>query len=100
VCSIGKEGQLHESLEVDIFFCGKGFYLQNVKSKIVSDFNLDKKVSINSLTMRHCGMQFCELTNTQISNVDNFILSYADKLSSNDLKKFTSLQYGGPERRK
>ena len=97
---IGKEGQLHESLEVDIFFCGKGFYLQNVKSKTISDFNVDKKASINSLTIRQCRMQFYELTNTQISNIDNFILSYADKLSANDLNKFTSLQYRGPERRK
>ena len=97
---IGKAGQLHESLEVDIFFCGKGLYLQDVKSKTISDFNLDKKAPVNSLTIKQCGMQFRELTNTQISSIDNFILSYADELSENDLKEFAPLPYSGPDRRK
>jgi len=95
---IGKKEQIHGLLEVDIFFCGTGFYLQKVNAKTISDFPIDKKASDSHSAIRHCCLQFCELTNDQISNLENFIKKYGDRRSGKDRRK--SPQYSGPDRRK
>ena len=97
---LGKSGQIQESVEVDIFFSGMGFYIQNVTSKTISDFRIDKKAPNRSLTIRQCGIQFCELTNDQATQIDNFILDYANRRLTKDRRKLPSLQYSGSERRK
>ncbi len=96
---IGKKGQIHGPLEVDIFFCGHGFYLQKVKAKIISDFIIDKKVPRCYSAVRYCSVQFCEMTNDQISNLENFIKNYASRRSGEDRRKLPLPQYSGPDRR-
>jgi hypothetical protein len=97
---IGKKGQIHGPLEVDIFFCGHGFYLQKVKAETISDFKIDKKVPSSYSAVRYCSAQFCELTNDQISNLENFIKNFANRRSGEDRRKLPHTQYSGPERRK
>ena len=92
--------QIHEPTEVDIFLSGMGSYIQDVKSKTISDFRIDKKTSNSSLTIRQCGMQFRELTNSQTSQINDFIKNFADRRSAEDRRELPSLQYSGPERRR
>ena len=96
---IGKKGQIQGQLEVDIFFCGHGFYMQKLKSKTISDFKIDKKVPSSYSAVRYCSVQFCELTNDQISNLENFIKKYANRRSYKDRRKLPLPHYSGPERR-
>ena len=96
----GKSGQMQDLIEIDIFFCGMGFYLQNVRSKTISDFRMDKKVPDSSLTIRQCSVQFCELTDNQIYLIHNFIQNFATRRSDKDRRKLPGHPYGGLERRK
>ena len=97
---LGKSGQIRESIEVDIFFSGMGFYLQNVRSKTISDFRIDKSAANSSVTMRRCAVQFWELTNNQTSQIDSLIQNFTDRRSPKDRRKLPFLQYSGSERRK
>ncbi len=85
---IGEEGEIYGPLEVDIFYVGSDLYVQKVKSKTISDFKTDKKVSSSSFAIRQCCVQFCELTDNQISHLDNFIQKYVDRRSDKDRRQF------------
>ena len=95
---IGKEGEIYGPLEVDIF-ADSGFYLQKVKSQTISDFKTNGKASTSSLAIRQCSVQFCDLTDNQISLLDNFIQQYFDRRSDKDRRQFGNSNYSGPERR-
>jgi len=96
---IGKDDQIDGPLEVDIFYAGSGLYLQNIKSKIISDFKTDKKVPSSSLAIRQCCMQFCELTDDQILHLDDFIQKYVERRSAKDRRQFGDPSYSGHEKR-
>jgi len=97
---IGKGGQIQGSLEVDIFYCGMGFYLVKLPSKAIFDFTIDKKASDISVTIRHCGVQFGELTNDHIFHLEKFIQKYEDRRYDKDRRILNVPLYTGPERRK
>ena len=96
---IGEEGEIYGPLEVDIFYAGSGIYVQKLKAKTISDFKTDKKASSSSLAIRQCCAQFCELTDNQISLLDNFIQKYVDRRSDKDRRQFGDPNFSGPERR-
>ncbi len=96
---IGKEGEIYGPLEVDIFYAGSGLYVQKVRSKTISDFKIDKKAPSSSLAIRQCCVQFCELTDDQISSLDNFIQKYVDRRSDKDRRQFSDPSFSGSERR-
>jgi len=96
---LGEEGQIYGPLEVDIFYAGSGRYVQNIKSKTISDFKTDKNLPSSSLAIRQCCVQFCELTDDQVSYIDNFIQKYVDRRSDKDRRQFSDPSYSGPERR-
>lgn len=96
---IGKKGKIIGSLEVDIFFCGKGIFLQRAKAKAISDFRIDKKASESFPAIRHCCVQFYELTNDQISQLDYFIQKYIDRHSDGDRRKGATSSSSGREMR-
>jgi hypothetical protein len=64
------------AFEVDIFLVGDGFYLEEVPIKPISDIKLPKKFSKGSLPMRRCGVQFGELTQNQITQLEYFIKNH------------------------
>lgn len=94
---IGKKGKIIGSLEVDIFFCGKGLFLQKVKAKTISDFRIDKKASESFPAIRHCCVQFYEPTNDQISQLDYFIQKYVDRNPDEDRRKGTTSLFSSSE---
>lgn len=96
---ISGEEQIKKSSEVDIFISGKGFYMQKIPSKRISDFNIIKKRLYSSLTIKQCGMQFGELTNSQIYQLENFIQNHAEKRFGKDRRQSDASKYIGPERR-
>jgi len=59
--------------EVDIFLAGNGFCLENIPIQTIWDLKAPKKFSNGSLPMRRCGLQFGELTDNQISELEYFI---------------------------
>ncbi len=96
---IGQEGEIYGPLEVDIYYAGSGPCVQKLTSKTVSDFKTPKKASSSSLAIRQCSVQFCELTDDQISHLDDFIQEYVDRRTGEDRRHFNDPSYGGPERR-
>lgn len=97
---IGRGGKIQGLLEVDIFFCGEGLFLQKVKSRAVEDFKIDRKVADSSITIRQCCAQFLELSDAQASKLDLFIRKFVDRRSGQDRRKLPPPLYSGPERRK
>ena len=67
------DSQGNESHELDIFLIGEVFHLNRVPFKIISDLRINKKSSPSSLRMRRCGVQFGELTQNQIHELEYFI---------------------------
>ncbi len=96
---IGKEGEIYGPLEVDIFYSGSGIYVQKLKAKTISDFKIDKKAPSSFLAIRQCRAQFCELTDDQISSLDNFIQKYVDKRSGKNRRQFSDPSFSDTERR-
>ena len=94
-----EEEQIYGSLEVNIFDSGSGLYVQKLKAKTISDFKTVKKAPSSSLAIRQCCVQFCELTDDQISSLDNFIQEYVDRRSDKDRRQFGDANFSGPERR-
>ena len=65
--------QSNGASELDVFLAGDGFYLEKIPIKTVSDLKVPKKFSNRSLPMRRCGVQFGELTDNQIAQLEYFI---------------------------
>lgn len=62
--------------QIDIFKSDFKFYMDNIKAKTVSDVEvIDKSVS-DSKGIRRCGIQFENLSNYQISQIESFIQNY------------------------
>ncbi len=70
------DSQEQESSELDIFLIGDDFHLDKVPFKMVSDQEIPERLCPGSLKMRRCAVQFGELTQRQIFQLEDFILSY------------------------
>lgn len=68
--------QTNGSSELDIFLVGDGFYLEKVPFKAISDLKLAKKKFNGSIPMRRFGVQFGELKQSQISQLEYFIRNF------------------------
>jgi hypothetical protein len=62
--------------ELDIFLAGRAFYLYKLPFEIVWDLVTNEK-PFSSISMKVCGLQFGELTQSQISELQYFIQDYA-----------------------
>jgi hypothetical protein len=72
---VGREEPLSELAELGIYFPDNDFYLFKVPCKIISDLRLYKNHP-SPITTRRCGVQFRELTHSQVSQLQHFILNY------------------------
>jgi hypothetical protein len=66
------EDMKDEITELDIL-CGEEFYLEKIPARAVSDWQLPPDLPFGSLGMRRRGMQFGELTSTQLEQIKHFI---------------------------
>ena len=62
--------------ELDIFLARRAFYLYKLPFETVWDFVTDEK-PFSSINMKLCGLQFGQLTQSQISELQYFIQDYA-----------------------
>lgn len=68
--------QLNESFELEIYLANNGFHLKEVPSKTISDLEITSEFPTSSITMRRCGVQFGELTQNQVSQLECFIQNH------------------------
>jgi hypothetical protein len=64
------------SFELDIFLKGTGFRLEKVPAKTISDSRTTKYFPFSSTKTRRQGVEFGELTQKQISQLEHFIRNY------------------------
>jgi hypothetical protein len=72
---IGREGALSALAQLGILLPDNHFYLYKVPCKIISDSKLYKNHP-SPISMRRCGVQFGELTQSQISQLQYFMQNY------------------------
>lgn len=72
---IGREEALSELAQLGILLPDSHFYLFKVPCKIISDLKLYKNHP-SPISMRRCGVQFGELTQSQASQLQYFIQNY------------------------
>ena len=65
----------NELYELDIFLIDQDFYLQQVPFNIVWDCPTEEN-PLSSITMRRCGVQFGQMTHTQMSQLEYFIQAH------------------------
>jgi hypothetical protein len=65
--------EMHEAFKVDIFISGRGFCLKDIPSKKISDFHINNKLPFSTFAIREVGIQFNELNQSQLSQLDNFM---------------------------
>ena len=68
--------QQNGSFDLDIFVPDNNFLLKRVPSKIISDCEIVNEIPFSSITMRRCGVQFEELTGSQISQLEYFLQNH------------------------
>lgn len=64
------------SFELDIFLKEAGFRLEKVPAKTISDSGTTKYFPFSSTKTRRQGVEFGELTQKQISQLEHFIRNY------------------------
>lgn len=66
------------SEELDMFLSNDDFYLDSVPFTTVSDRTLLTVSPYSSMAMRHCGVQFGQLSPSQKSQLEQFIESHTN----------------------
>ncbi len=64
---------MHESFKVDIFISGRGFCLKDIPAKKISDSHINNKLPFSTFAIRKVSLQFNELNQSQLSQLDNFM---------------------------
>jgi len=68
--------QINESRELEIYLANNGFHLKEVPFTTISDFELTSEFPTSFIIMKRCGVQFGELTQTQVSQLGYFIQNH------------------------
>ena len=69
--------RVYDSPDLDIAYSKASFYLEKMPFKAVSDLEIENGIRWSSLKVRRCGVQFGELTDNQVSLLEDFIQNYA-----------------------
>jgi hypothetical protein len=75
------------SFELDIFLKETGFRLEKVPAKTISDSRTTKYFPFSSTKTRRQGVEFGELTQKQISQLEHFIRNYTTEFIKERLKR-------------
>ena len=65
-----------DSFTMDLLCGGEGFYLKDIPSKIITDFETTDQPSFSSIPLRRCSVQFGEMNPLQISQLESFTRNY------------------------
>jgi len=75
--TIANAEHIPELFDTDIFVTGRVFYLKDVPSKKISESHLDAKSLFNTFVKSQVGIQFRELNNDQVSQLEVFLKNHA-----------------------
>jgi hypothetical protein len=64
------------SFEMDILLAYYGLYMEKIKFKTISDFQIPNKSPFSPIIMRRHGVKFGELAPNQVSMLEDFIREY------------------------
>ena len=64
------------SFMMDLLFGGEGFYLKDIPSKVITDFEATDQPSFSFIPLRRCSVQFGEMNPLQISQLESFTRNY------------------------
>ena len=65
-----------DSFTMDLLCGGEGFYLKDIPSKVITDFEVSDQPSFSSIPLRRCSVQFEEMNPLQISQLESFTRNY------------------------
>ena len=70
----GEVGMGSNSIEMDMFISGNGYYLPNVPCRLVYDIKTHKEMTFMvSLEYRRCGLQFTRLSEKQMDHLEYYL---------------------------
>lgn len=72
---VGRASPPSALFELDMFLVDSDFYLDKMPYEIISDTKI-RDSGFDSIAMRRCGVQFGNLTPSQISQLEQFIRSH------------------------
>jgi len=72
---VDQDNWLGEAEKIDVFV-NSGFSMRSLPIKCVRDFNVSNQVSFSIMQERQCCLQFNDLSSTQESLLDEFIIKY------------------------
>lgn len=72
---VDQDNWLGEAEKIDIFV-NSDFSIKGLPIKCVHDFNINDHVSFSIIPERQCCLQFTDLSSTQESLLDEFIMKY------------------------
>ena len=75
--TVANAEQIPEMFDMDIFVSGPVFYLKDLPAKKVSEVTVRHASFVNTFKKSQIGIQFGELTDSQVSRLEDFIQDYA-----------------------
>ena len=73
---VASKARTYESAELRILMTDGSFCFEKVPFKTVWDSAMPREFSFGSISLRHCGVQFGDLTHRQKADLEHFIQSY------------------------
>jgi hypothetical protein len=70
------EEQNGTSPDIDILLTAHNFYITGIPVTTISDFKLENKIPFSYIYERRCGMQFGELTDNQLNQLNELLSNY------------------------
>lgn len=97
----GKRKLLSDSNEIDMFRSNVGFYLEKIPVKTILEYKISGKLPFSPKKKWQRQVQFIDLTNDQMVQIDHFLQNYTSMItrSDNDRRQCKDPQSSGPERR-
>jgi len=75
--TVANARRIPEFFDMDIFVSGRVFYLKDLPAKKISEVALNHTSFVNAFSKSQIGIEFGELTDSQISGLEDFIQDYA-----------------------
>ena len=72
---VASEARTNGSAVLNILTTDRRFCLEKIPAKIIRDSAMPEEFSFHSITLRHCAVQFGELTTSQKLDLEHFIRS-------------------------
>ena len=72
---VASEARTNGSAVLNILTTDRRFCLEKIPAKIIRDSAMPEEFSFHSITLRHCAVQFGELTTSQRLDLEHFIRS-------------------------